>query len=305
MCGHVELSVPPSDSVTEEHFRFVAAGGIVEKVRARLAGPLLVSASHLIGRVAANDRLRVVHSLERVMGRMAAAVAAVRFDISGLESVDPSERYVIVPLHEGFADALALLRLPLGLRFAARDELFGWPGLGAYLAATRHPRVDTSPSMASLRRLYDDVGRVFDEGDSLVVFAQGSILGVEVAFQSGPLRLARHFGRPLLPVVLTGSHRVWEHPYSYAMRSGQRISMRVLDPIPADALDAAAFRDLERDMKKVALGDDVAPVRRFEPRRDGWWDGYHFEIDPDFPELRHRVAAHRGKGIPDPDRHER
>jgi 1-acyl-sn-glycerol-3-phosphate acyltransferase len=155
--------------------------------------------------------------------------------------------------------------------------------------------VETTPNRG--RRLYRQIEAVFDGGDSLVVFAQGSVLGVEVAFQPGALHIARRFGHPILPVVLTGSHRVWEHPYSPTLRLGERISMRILPPIPPDRLDAATFREMERSMKSVALGPGVAPPRHFVPTRDGWWDGYRFDIDPDFPELRQALAIHRNSGI--------
>ena len=46
-------------------------------------------------------------------------------------------------------------------------------------------------------------------------------------------------------------------------------------------------------MKDLALQDGMAPVRRFVPERDGWWDGYAFEIDPDFPELAAAIEARR------------
>src|SRR4030095_10150241 len=34
-----------------------------------------------------------------------------------LARLDPTEAYIVTPLHEGFADVLALLQLPLDLRF--------------------------------------------------------------------------------------------------------------------------------------------------------------------------------------------
>ena len=261
------------------------------RMRTRLAGPLLEVGSRVL---AFAGRLRWLgYQPERWVGRATRRFAQIQLDVEGVERIDPEESYVVVALHEGFADALALLELPLGLRFAARDELFNWPALGRFLVAGGHPRVDTLSSVASVRRFYDQAQEVFSEGDSLVVFAQGSILGIEVAFQPGALRLARRFGRPLLPVVLTGSHRVWEHPYSPIMRTGQPISMRVLDPIPSQCLSGGRFRQLEQEMKQIALRADMAPVRRFEPDRDGWWDGYHYEIDPDFAHLAARLADRR------------
>ncbi len=224
---------------------------------------------------------------------MAERLASIRLDVDGLPKVDSSEQYVVVALHEGFADALALLHLPLGLRFAARDELFDWPGLGRYLRAAGHPQVDTHPTVSSVRRFYRQAQDVFSKGDCLVVFAQGSILGIEIAFQSGALRIAQRLGRPVLPVVLTGSHRVWEHPYGSTLRIGERVSMRVLDPIAPEGLDVDGFRRLEREMKRIALDGGVAPARRFVPERDGWWDGYPYVIDSDFPDLAHQVEVHR------------
>lgn len=48
-------------------------------------------------------------------------------------------------------------------------------------------------------------------------------------------------------------------------------------------------------MKRLGRGATTA----LDPERDGWWDGYRFEIDADFPELRARVARHRDHGGPD------
>ncbi len=294
----MELSTGPtaSGSTSLSRVRFDPEGGVVERMRALLAPPLLLGGSVAVAVAGSIGSRRTVVGVERGIGRMAELLASIRLDLEGLERVDPSEQYVVVPLHEGFADVLALLRLPLGLRFAARDELFDWPTLGRYLSVRRHPRVDTVSSIASVRRFDSEVARVFEDGDNLVVFAQGSILGVEVAFQPGAMRIARRFGRPLLPVVLTGSHRVWEHPYSSTLRFGQRISMRVLDPIPAGHLDVSVFRQMERSMKRHALSGEMAPTRRFVPEVDGWWDGYPYTIDVDFSDLQRRVQAHRGDG---------
>jgi 1-acyl-sn-glycerol-3-phosphate acyltransferase len=263
------------------------------RLRARGAAPLLVSGSHLVAAAAATGSDRALTASERWVAWLAGRLAGIDFDVNGLEHIDPTRSYVVAPLHEGFADILALLRLPLALRFAARDELFGWPALGRYLTAAGHLEVVERAGRAETRDFLASARSVIQSGRSLVLFPQGSVLGLEVAFRPGPLRIARRFGVPILPVVLTGSHMVWEHPYTSVVRFGQRISMRVLEPVPAAALDEASYRDLERVMKARALADDMAPVRRYRPEVDGWWDGYSFEIDPDFQILKARVDARR------------
>ncbi len=227
------------------------------------------------------------------------AAAALRWldarcDVRGLEHVDPRRSYVIAPLHEGFADALMLLsHLPLDVRFVARTELGTWPLLGTALRRGGHPMIRPESGAMSYRRLRRSAPSILDTGESLVMFPQGTILGIETAFSPGTFQLAATLRRPVLPVVLTGTHRLWEHPFSPVVRFGQPVHMEVLPPVePGDAV--AMQHRLERSMKRRALLAPCAP-RRFEPERDGWWDGYAYTIDPRFEDLAARVAAHRAE----------
>jgi 1-acyl-sn-glycerol-3-phosphate acyltransferase len=254
---------------------------------------LIGAAAPVLGAAASLGGPALGRMATRVWARATARLLRLEIVTTGLERLDPKDQYVVVSLHEGFADALALLRLPLRLRFATRDELFASPHLGGYLAATEQIRVDEGGTTASLRRFYREVAAAFASGDSLVVFAQGSVLGIEVAFLPGAMRIASRFGHPVLPIVLTGSHRVWEHPYSPIVRLDQTMAMHVLPPIRAQRFGPIEARNLEREMKRLALAQSDAPVRRFVPERDGWWDDYRYAIDPDFPDVASQVAAHR------------
>lgn len=230
----------------------------------------------------------------------------LRIDMDGLGHVDPREAYVVVPLHEGFADVLALLRLPLRLRFVVRDELAGWRFLGAYLRDTEQIAIRPEDGPRAYRQMVRAAGPVLAAGESLVVFPQGSILGIEVDFMRGAFALAAARGRPVLPVALTGGHRVWEHPFTLRLRRGERISLRVLPPIPASQVRAcgaeAARREVQRRLKATALEGTMAWPRRFVPARDGFWDGYAYEIDPAFPALAADIAARRATRKHDRDR---
>lgn len=229
-----------------------------------------------------------------IRGWASAAIRALglRVEVSGLQKVDPSEAYVVAPLHEGFADAVALSRLPLGLRYVARDELFEWPQLGRFLRCTDQIHVQPEARVSGLRSLLDECRRTFARGQSVVIFPQGSILGVESAFAPAAFRLADRLNTPLLPVVLTGTHRVWEHPYSDRLRFGQRVSLAVLEPLPVGAA-TELMRSTEREMKRLALSAGMATPRRFDPLKDGFWDDYRYEIDPDFPDLANLIDRHR------------
>jgi 1-acyl-sn-glycerol-3-phosphate acyltransferase len=95
------------------------------------------------------------------------------------------------------------------------------------------------------------------------MFPQGSVLGIETAFQQGACAVAEKLGVTVLPVVIAGSHRVWEHPFSPVIRRSMPVYMEVLAPRRID--DSAGFRTLEREMKRVALDNTWAPARRYVP----------------------------------------
>ena len=283
---------------------YLAVGSTREWLRAWAAVLILLGPAQLVLRLAAllpergPARIRrraACRAAERWWARLAARLIGLRIAISGLEHIDPDERYVVASLHEGFADGLALLHLPLSLTAVARDELSTFPQLGGQLARGRHLLIRPERPVPAARALHRGARAAIEAGDSLLLFPQGSILGIELAFQRGAFNLARRLGRPLLPIVVTGGHRVWEHPFTPTLRTNQSMSVAVLPPIPAD--EAVPQRAaIERRMKRLALAS-ATPPRHFDPDRDGYWDDYRYEIDPAFPDLARRIAGHRRSAV--------
>ena len=234
----------------------------------------------------------VNHLLARGWSRAVTRALDIRLEIDGLEHVNPSRQYLVMPLHEGFVDVPTLLHLPLDLRFTIREELTSMPYIGPYISATRQIRLPDDPSLGNYRAMYDAIAAAVAEGDSIVLFPQGSILGIEVAFQRGVARISKRFGLPVLPVVIAGTHRVWDYPFSQTVRFGQRVAMTVLPPIETSDVSVEVIRDTEREMKALAVERQGIPARRFVPERDGRWENYAFDIDPDFGELCARASLH-------------
>lgn len=261
--------------------------------RTRIGAAVLVRGALGVGSVLAralpSHRQR---ALESGWGRLVTRALQVDLRVSGTEHLDPVRPHVVMPLHESFVDIPVLLGLGLPMRFVVRDELLGFPMMGRYLTATAQIPVPEAPRPSDLRRIRESARGVIAGGESVVVFPQGSVLGVESAFQRGSAWLARALDLPILPIVIAGTHRIWGFPFSTDIHYGRAVEVRVLEPIPASEVTDAALRAIERTMKAWAIGG-AAPVRRYVPERDGWWDGYRFEIDPDFPELARAVATHR------------
>lgn len=284
--------------------RYTLAGGTIGLpnrsawARTALGGAALFGAPPYLMRALGRVEQRgTLHWLQRRWATTVLRALDTRLDIAGLELIDPRESYIVTPLHEGFADALALWQLPLALRFVARDELFDWPRLGPVLRDTGQIRIWPTNGRRSYRELLQRAPSILAAGESLVLFPQGTILGIEIDFLAGPFGLARALGRPLLPIAVTGAHRIWEYPYTPRLRYGQRLSLRVLAPLSAGECRAHSTATLRREVqervKEVALGGALTPPRRFVPARDGYWDDYDYGIDPCFPELAADVARHR------------
>ncbi|MFB9990810.1 lysophospholipid acyltransferase family protein [Deinococcus oregonensis] len=222
----------------------------------------------------------------------------MQVQVSGLTHIQ-SEPYLVLALHEGIADVLALLHLPLPLRFVARDEIFRWAGVGKAITTLGHVSITPESGASGYRKMLAAARDVTAQGESLVIFPQGTVLGIETDFQRGAFALARHAGLPILPVVLTGSHRVWDYPFTPTLRYGQSIGLHVLPPITRDEVRTTSpdlLRvQVRRAMKRAALDPELPSPRRYDPERDGYWDGYRFDIDPDFSALHHLMTTHRAR----------
>lgn len=266
-------------------------------LRFNLAGRLVLwRALTQVAALGANPTPAERLAVQAAVGGRLVRHLGMRVQVSGMEHVQEGP-YLVLALHEGVADVLALLHLPLPLRFVARDEIFRWTGIGPAITRLGHVSINPESGAPGYRRMLQAAREVTGAGESLVVFPQGTVLGIETDFQRGAFALARHLGLPILPVVLTGAHRVWDHPFSPALRYGQPVGLKVLPAVSRETVLGVPVDDLRiqvrRRMKHAALGPGLPPPRHYDPERDGYWDGFHFDIDPDFSEVHHLVTLHR------------
>lgn len=125
--------------------------------------------ARFLGRIGAR---RAMARAQRWWARGIARSLGLRLDWQGLERIDPRQTYVVMPLHEGFADAIALLHLPLPIRFVARDELASWPLLGGYLRDTRQIVIRPEDGPRAYRQMLGAAREGFAAKESLVIFPQ-------------------------------------------------------------------------------------------------------------------------------------
>ena len=220
-------------------------------------------------------------------------VRALDLDIAatGLNHVGAGP-YVVVALHEGLVDVPILINtLSLPLTFVARaslDRELPVPGL---LDASGQIVINPE-APSSLRAMLRGAAQVAAQGRSIATFPQGSVLGIETTFQPGPRIVAQHLELPVLPIAMWGSARAWDHPFSSRVTRGVKVRVDVLEPRMVSS--PREYRALEQELKAVALADSEVVPRHYVPSRDGFWDGFNFDIDADFPEVAAEVTHHRG-----------
>ncbi|HPF25212.1 MAG: lysophospholipid acyltransferase family protein [Steroidobacteraceae bacterium] len=299
-------SVPEFNTIPPPETPHFVPEGLRARLRFAARGGWLLSRSlERLGRADPNLDPQARYHAQREVARRLLAHLEVDLQIGGAQHLGRGP-YVVLALHESLVDGLCLLQLGLPMRFVVRAEIYRWPHIGAALTRMRHARVEPEQGAGAYRTMLRAARDSLASGENFVVFPQGTVLGIEAAFRAGASRLARALHAPLLPVVLTGTHRIWEHPFSATLRYGVRVGMQVMPPLsvadvmakPAATLCAA----LEASMKRVALSGRLPAPRRYVPERDGYWDGYSFDIDAAFPALCDQLQRHRDTRVAHPQR---
>jgi len=188
-------------------------------------------------------------------------IPPVRYEIDGIDKVDPAQRYIVASNHLSLFDIPMLFyALPLHGRFVSKKEIFKIPLVGRAMRTIGIIEVDRSSGSSSRRTISEGVKIAADRGYSLIVFPEGtrSRDGELLRFKKGAFRIAIDTGLPLLPVVIEGTDRI--------SRAGSRLffpgraRVVVLDPIETkDMTNKEHLNDLVRSVES-SMGSTYAEL---------------------------------------------
>jgi 1-acyl-sn-glycerol-3-phosphate acyltransferase len=185
-----------------------------------------------IHRLTGNQRLawRFAKARARTLERM----LGVRVTLIGREHVAGIGPVVYTPNHQSHLDILALLgHLPGAVRFAAKQDLWRHPVVGAVMDSLGMVAIDRENSPAAIAAL----DRVRDEGQSFVVFPEGgrSRDGRLREFKKGGFLLAIRLGLPVVPVICRGTRRLMPKGSALTVVPGE-VEVIIERPIPTTGL---------------------------------------------------------------------
>ncbi|MCX7822357.1 MAG: 1-acyl-sn-glycerol-3-phosphate acyltransferase [Syntrophobacterales bacterium] len=175
------------------------------------------------------------HYWARLWGWLQLKVTGTRVVIKNKELVDPRETYVYMANHQSWFDIFALLaHVPGQFRWLAKEELYRIPILGQAMKLIGYIPIDRSNRAKAFESIAKAAERV-REGVSIMVFPEGtrSIDGVLQPFKKGGFILAIHSKKPILPISISGSHKVMPKR-SWMVHPGT-ITITFHPPIPTEA----------------------------------------------------------------------
>jgi 1-acyl-sn-glycerol-3-phosphate acyltransferase len=195
----------------------------------------------------------LIDSLIRFWARMLVRAAGIDLHLEGGDTLDWSQRYVLVPNHYSYYDIpciLAAIEHPI--RFMAKASLFqipmfGWAiGRAGFIPVDRKDRSKASKSfgMAAER---------IRKRNSIVIFPEGGRTPTRELreFQRGAFLLAKKSGLPLLPIAIDGTFDIFRvgakrvTPGRVTVKLGTPIDPSAFSVRDKDALSNAARTQIE------------------------------------------------------------
>ena len=177
------------------------------------------------------------------------ATTGVKVDVTGYEQLQKRKTYVFVSNHQSIYDIpIIFWSIPHQLRIIAKASLGNFPVLGWHLRRTGHVLVDRhKPGQVTFKK----ISSILQEGLSLIVFPEGtrSIDGHIAGFKKSVFVLAIEAGLSIVPVSVSGSHRVMK-PGRLTTCPGV-VSLTVHAPVETSLLTRNDALDLADRVKRT------------------------------------------------------
>lgn len=149
-----------------------------------------------------------VYGISRLWSWTILRACGISLRITGLNHIDPQQRYVFIANHQSNIDIPVLIQalLAFQLRWLAKKELLWVPFFGWAMWAAKHITVNRSNRADALKSLKKATEHIAS-GISLVFFPEGtrSPNGRLLPFKRGGFWLAVKTQTPVVPITINGS----------------------------------------------------------------------------------------------------
>ena len=192
----------------------------------------------------------------RLWGRGLMYVVPSTVEVTGRDTLDKSQPYVVVSNHLSLMDIPMLYGwLQLDLKWVVKKELRKVPFIGGGCARLGHIFLDRSDPEASIRQL-KQVKSELQPGTSILFFAEGtrSRDGKLHDFKKGAFQMARDLEIAILPITVRDTDGILP-PDGMGLRPGNAV-MIIHPPIAASVVATLSSDEL-RDKTRQIIADGL------------------------------------------------
>lgn len=174
-----------------------------------------------------------------------------KFEIKGLNNIDPKKTYVVVANHQSLADIVMVYMTRMQFKWVAKESLFKIPVFGWCMSAMKYIRLSRG-EFGSIKNTYRQAAQWLRKGVSVLFFPEGTRASGNKMndFKNGAFKLAIKEKKPILPIRIDGSGEVIPRG-SWIFKSNAACSLNILPEVDTtgfEAKDFASLRDNVRDI---------------------------------------------------------
>ena len=199
-----------------------------------------------------------VQFLPRYWGKIISRLAGMRVVLRGGEYLEAGRPYILAANHQSQFDIFALQGyLNIDFRWLAKKELFNIPFFGYAMLRAGYIPIDRSRGREALKSLYSAAERIA-AGASVIIFPEGtrSPDGNLQEFKSGGMVLAIKSGVPIVPVAISGTHKIM--PKGKLLSRPGSVTITIGEPIATSNFKVSQKQELAKRLhdEVAALFDD-------------------------------------------------
>ena len=178
----------------------------------------------------------------------------IRYDVCGLENLEPDKKYIFMSNHESALDILlGVACIPYKIVFLAKKELFMIPVFGWAMQAAGMIKIDRQNPERARKSVDEAVHRLIHSSFSTLIYPEGtrSETGDLLPFKKGGFILAIRSQLPIVPVTIIGAGDVLSKG-SFTINQGQ-IKIIISKPIPTRNLEVNNKEELIESCRNTIM----------------------------------------------------
>jgi len=173
--------------------------------------------------------------------------------LEGRKKIPWNRPVVLVANHRSLVDILALYKVRRPFKWVSKAENFKLPFVGMVLSLSNCIKIERE-SLRSGMQFISQAEKEMRKGSSVMIFPEGTRSKTKEMreFRDGAFVLAKKMGCGIIPIVHIGTENTFPRGKgAWVLKGRARITIRVLDEIPADKVLTTDLPALKSEIRSI------------------------------------------------------